>query len=279
MARIIDLEAKIDLVLEHGRRLLTTGDKRATQKSLAEYIGIDDRKLSVMIRGRNEKGNQPEDVPDAILGKLADLLAKIVDGKCTAAEARRLWEGGLVEFQIALGCGPQADIFEILAGATDKLEITVRLRNKSSLRAVLAAEIIPAGAIDVASNRRVEFTIAAKLPRKLLAVCLEPGNIWRLIAPGKLHPGEIETNRTVFPVSSMNGIPIEEPFGVHRFVFIEYDAKLEPLLPSKLPDNRILDRGQIADIARKLANPAFASQWRGGEIIINAVQARGRGAG
>lgn len=269
-----ELGAKIDLLLIRGRHLLTGGDGRATKGMLAGYLGIDERKLSTMIHGHLDKGIPPGRVPDDVLDDLSKLLARIISGNCKPEDARHFWLGDLLAFQIALGGGPKAELLATLAGCSDRLGISVYRRKKSSLRAVRAAEIIPADALEVASNQRVQFRIEARLDRRLMAVCREPQDIWRLIAPGRLHDGIVAASPTILPSGSLKWLPFDEPLGVHHFVFIEHDADLVDLVPAGLPDSRILSPGQVAELAGKLSNPALARKWRWGEKVINAVESR-----
>lgn len=270
MQIISDLGEKISLILSRGRRLLVNGNARATQQSLAHYLEIDGRAVSDMIHGRLDKGVAPGNVSNERLDKLADLLAAIIGKYCTRQDARRLWEGDLVEFQIALDSGPRADLFETLDRAADKLTISTHRRKKPRQRAIRAAEIIPEDALELAVNQRLQFHIEAAPGRRLIALCLEPLDQWRLIAPGPLHTGTVEATPTVLPSGKLSWMPIDEPRGVHHFVFIEYDAALDPLLPASLPNSRILAAGQVADLAGKLANPAVARRWRWAEKVINA---------
>lgn len=279
MQTVPGLQDKIDLLLPRARGLLETGvEERVTRRSLAGYLGIDDRRLSEFVRGNAEKGIKPDRVPEPILGKLAELLAKVIGG-CSLADATALWIGDLADFKIALGGSSKLDLFETLARSKDEIAIAVARKKMSTLRAIRSAEIVPAGAVEITSNERIQFEIRATQGRRLMVLCREPFRIWRVIAPGNLHDGSVETSPTILPKHIPQWLQIDEPLGIHEFVFIEHDKALDPLIPRSLPADRTLDAADIADLALKLANPRFAQRWRWAIRVIDAKKSRSRGRG
>lgn len=274
MPDIDKLLEKVEAFLPAARHLIISDGQKLSRRSLIRYLGphMDDREFSLMMRGRSEKGIPPGRISEADFERLAELLAKVIGGKCTTSDARQLWQGDPAAFKAALGVGENPGLIDTLSRAPAELEIAVQKKKKSTLRSILSAQVVPDNAFTVTSRECLQFKIAASPGQRLIVLCQEPGDVWRLIAPGHLHDGII-TEKTILPNVTPPWLAVDPPFGLHTFVFIGHDAKLAGLLPVTLPDNRILNAGDIAKLARRLASPAIAGRWRGTMKTVNAVEA------
>ena len=274
MPDIDKLLEKVEAFLPAARHLIVSDGKKLSRRSLIRYLGphMDDRKFSLMMQGRSEKGIPPGRISAADFERLAELLARVIGGKCTASDAEQLWQSDLASFKATLGVGENPGLIETLLRAPVELEIAVQKKKKSTLRAILSAQVVPDNAFTVTSRECLQFKISASPGQRLIVLCHEPGDVWRLIAPGHLHNGII-TEKTVLPNVTPPWLPIDPPFGLHTFVFIGHDAKLTGLLPATLPNDRILTAVDTAKLARRLASPAVAGRWRGTVKTVNAVEA------
>lgn len=274
MPDITNLREKIDALLPFARHILVSGEERLTRRSLMRYLWphLDDRRMSLMIGGRSEKGIPPGRISDPDFKKLAALLASVIGGDCSSKDAELLWKENLEAFLTAIAAAPRVDLFATLKRAPVQLEIGVQKKKKSTLRAILSAQVVPEDAFIVTSKECLQFIIGPSPGQRLMVLCHEPGDVWRLIAPGHLHDGVI-TEESVLPKAAPPWLPVDAPFGLHKFVFIALDARLEGLLPHNLPDDRILTDGDIGNLARRLANPAIAKRWRWAMKTVNAIAA------
>lgn len=259
MPYVPDLGKKLDALLP-----LTKETK--TLKDLAARFGLKSvSRLTDMTKGRAERGVLPDMVNEQRFNILAELVVEAAP-LLGLEEARQLLEGDAASFDAALRPRIPTSLNAVLKRCDRRLTVQVLRRPDGGFGICEEACTVYDDAVEVSDGFRFWLEITARENWRLIAFAqFDKG--WQVIAPGRLHSGEISAGRTIIPMRHADWLTFRSKYGQHRFVLIELPAQFKSGLPDE-GEYEILPDYFVSQFARRLESPDWAGKWRWGQAVL-----------
>lgn len=256
---IPQLRRKLSMLYAHSRTIRAARD-------FAANMGVQQSTVSGWLNG--VKGKPGGLVPADVLDRLSRLLVVELSVRISQDEAKALWHGPYEEFEAALLKRPSLDFLAVVARGTAKLPVRQVIHDPSSLGMIADAIDIPGHATRIQCRCGLAFEIDGQIGRSLIVLGEEPAG-WRVLAPGRHHPGSIDAPPERLPNSRPGLLYFKEPLGPHRFIFLEHPKDMVPAVP--VPSISAIPSSALGELARQLSDPRWAGHWRWAEAVFDVV--------
>jgi hypothetical protein len=237
----------------------------SSDAKLADRVGVKPSTFSGWVnRTKGESGAYV--TPDA-LDRLANLLSEEIAG-ISPDQARVLWCGSYLAFARALLEAMQPRLKEVLNANPNHLHLRHQVFDPSELGMIADDPELPPDAIEISADCRLSFLIDCRIGMTL-GMLVEDRSGWRLPVPGKFHGGEITSSQERIPKAGAPLLKFAEPYGLHRFVFLEVPDAAALASLAKARSISSIDRSDINSLAITLAE--LKGKWRWADVFVEVT--------
>lgn len=205
--------------------------------------------------------------PKRALERLTELLVKLHPAGLDADAAWALWLGPYTSFEDVLLQRPMGSFLDALRAHEPNLDARL-IKLDSSLNIVGGSVELELYVTDIPMTSEYIYEIAARPGMRLTVLCADLRG-WRILAPSRLHTGEVSSATEFFPQRSVEPLWFADA-GIHHFVLIEHPSGPEQLLPVSRGVAPV-DLWPLNQFVAHLGLTSPRKDWRWTEAMYNVV--------